>query len=83
MKLNKIIIILLLIIIPSTGWGMECKKMRKGGFTSSSIEKCVDENVTCYTYGDYRGGISCIKNQTLSNEELYDLLKDERNKKPY
>jgi hypothetical protein len=57
MRLNKTILTLLLVLIPSTGWGMKCEKVNK----AKHISRCVDKEVICYTY--WTDAISCIKNQ--------------------
>jgi hypothetical protein len=65
---NKILITLLLVLIPSIGWGMECvviSKYKTGMFgADTEMEKCIDKDAICYKWHQgYGSAISCIKNE--------------------
>lgn len=75
MRLNKMLLTLLLVLIPSAGWGMDCELT--GGYYKGDprIWKCIDEGIICYTTIPYDSdNISCIyspyltKNQEVNND---------------
>ena len=76
MRLSKTLLTLLLVLIPSTGWGMECATVDRADskgpiFVGGSyMSRCVNKEVVCYVTfkRDSGNGISCIKNEVNNSK---------------
>ena len=69
MKINRIILILLLIVVFVMAFGCAATNPETEDYVVSRVTKFVDResNVTCWVYDSYNsGGISCLPNKYIN-----------------